>query len=458
MRERNREQGQAIVFVALIMLAVFGFAAFAVDAGLTQADRRNLQAYADDAALAGTRAYLTGASANTVHYIAMQYAGRAIGLGLPIAGCNSSASCPAGVYTSGGYTIDLEDPAAYVLDLSITHTQASIFGRVIGANTLTAGASARAEPPGPVANQALYAVAATEGNAQINGGGAALQTVGGDVYALGSFGGNNGSHTTGIPPVPTSPGGTPCAGAGATHLDVGGAGNSLNYTYTNGSTPPPITNVPVPSMPDSAAPTLALGYQTYTNTAAAKDAFGNWKPGLYNGVFPSGGKMNPGVYKLINVTSTISLGTIQNTTAVAPGTENTNGAVAVILDSSDTGNLDWSNAQLNGLDDLHPPFPQYIGPRDLVSTHNFLFWGGNGAGGYVGNTSVGPGATTNLSGIIYLPETNYSSDGSSSPVYNGSFFVATMDVNGGGNGAQVFNWVCNLAAENNNAFQGGLVR
>lgn len=52
--------------------------------------------------------------------------------------------------------------------------------------------------------------------------------------------------------------------------------------------------------------------------------------------------------------------------------------------------------------------------------------------------SVGPGATTDLSGIIYLPEVTYVSDGTSSPQFTGSVVVASMTVHGGGNGAQVF--------------------
>lgn len=454
---QRREKGQALIFVAIIMVSIFGMAALAIDAGFTQAERRNLQAQADDAALAGTRAYLSGAGTDTVHYIAMQYVGRSIGASLPVSGCIGSAICPAGTYTIGDYAVTMQDPASYVLDLSITHTQASFFGRVFGANTLTAGAAARAQPPGPVASNSLYALAAVSGAALINGGGAATQVVGGNVYAYSSFGANNSPHTTGIPPVPTDPGGTACPGAAATHVDVNGTGNGLQYSYTSGSTPPPVSNVAPPALPDGSAPTLAPGYQTFTTLSQARDAAGNWLPGLYNGIFPSGGLMNPGIYKITNA-SNISFGSIANASATAPATENTNGAVAIILDNTDTGTLDISNATLNGLDDLHPAFPQYVGPRDLEKTHNFLIWGGNGPAGYKGSMTVGPGATTNLSGIIYLPQTAYNSNGNSSPVFNGSFWVASMTVNGGGNGQQLFNWVCNLSAENSNALRGGLVR
>jgi len=71
---------------------------------------------------------------------------------------------------------------------------------------------------------------------------------------------------------------------------------------------------------------------------------------------------------------------------------------------------------------------------------------------------VGPGANTNLSGIIYLPLSAYNSNGNSSPVFTGSLIVATMTVNGGGNGQQHFNWVCNLNSVQGKGTDGGLIR
>jgi hypothetical protein len=127
-----------------------------------------------------------------------------------------------------------------------------------------------------------------------------------------------------------------------------------------------------------------------------------------------------------------------------------------VLDSSDTGTLDISNAVLNGLDDLNPP--GYTGPRDPAGTHNFVIFGGNGPTAFAGTISIGPGATTDMSGIIYLPKVSYVSNGNSSPQFTGSLTVASMTVNGGGNGAQVFKWVCGLNAVNGQAYDGGLVR
>jgi hypothetical protein len=459
----DSQRGQAIAIVAamIVILVILGTMVF--DVGLAMSDRRNLQAYADAAALAGARSY-GQQGPSKAHWVAMQYLAPPLGFALPTGACASAASCPAGTYSVAGYQILLSDSFRVngifnypsVLDVVLTHQQPSIFARMVGYSQLTTAASARASTPGPQFNGAAYAVAAVSGDAMINGGGAAFQTVTGPVYAYGSFGANNGPHSTGVPSVQTNYDGTPCPGSPANLLDNGGAGNALNYHTTDGNPLPVTSNVPPPTNYDNASPVAAGSPPpTYLTAAAAKDALGNWKPGIYNGFAPSGGTMNGGVYKIIN-SSNLALGTITNTVYTASGTADSLGAVAIVLDSSDTGTLDISKAKLNGLDDLNPS--GYTGTRDPLGTHNFVVFGGNGAAGFAGSMSVGPGATTDMSGIIYLPEVSYVSNGNSSPQFTGSFTVASMTVNGGGNGAQVFHWVCGLNAVAGQPYQGGLLR
>ena len=439
----------------MLMIALFAMAALAFDAGYAQSDRRSLQAVSDSAALAGSRSYLTNPSPAPAHNIAMQYLAINLGFAMPTGACTGSSTCPAGTYGAGPYTIVLTDSGSRTLDVQVSHVQPSVFGRVIGVTNLTTGTSARAMPPGPSLINATYAVAAVSADAGINGGGAAVQVVGGPVYAYGSFGANNAPHATGTPAVQMNFDGTSCPGNPANHIDNGGAGNGLAFTWT-GATGVQNSGVAPPVMFDSAAPTLAQPAPTYTTTAAAVDGLGNWKPGIYDSIFPSGGKMNPGVYKLINVARTIALGSITNTIYTPSGTEDADGAVAIALDNTDTGSLDISQAVLNGLDDLHPQ--GFLGPRDPQGTHNFVLWGGNRATGYKGSVSIGPGAGTDMSGIIYLPGSAYNSNGNSSPQFTGSLIVASMTVNGGGNGQQLFKWVCGLNSVTGTAFQGGLVR
>ena len=459
----DNQRGQAIVIVAGMLVAFVVLGTMVFDVGLAMSDRRNLQAHADAAALAGARSY-GPAGPSKAHWVAMQYLAPALGFGLPTGACASAASCPAGVYGVAGYQITISDSFRpngilnypSVLDVVLTHQQPSIFAHMVGYAQLNAAASARASTPGPEINGSAYAVAAVSGDAMINGGGAAFQTVTGPVYAYGSFGANNGPHSTGVPGVQTNYDGQKCSGDPTNFLDNGGAGNGLNFHTTDGSVLPDTSNVPPPTNFDQSSPVAAGSPpQTYFTAAFAKDGLGNWKPGIYNGFAPSGGKMNGGVYKIIN-SPNLNLGTITNTMYTPSGNSDPAGAVAIVLDSSDTGTLDITHAKLNGLDDLNvPPYPV---PRDPMSTHNFLLFGGNGPNAFTGSMSVGPAATTDLSGIIYMPKVTYVSNGNSSPQFTGSLVVASMTVNGGGNGAQVFHWVCGLNAIAGQPYQGGLLR
>jgi len=461
--KHESQRGQAIVIVAAMMIAMIILGTLVFDVGLALSDRRNLQAQADAAALAGARSYGPQGTSKA-HWVAMQYLAAPLGFPLPTGACVSAASCPAGTYGVAGYQILLADSYRVngilnypsVLDVEVTHQQPSIFARMAGYTQLTTAASARASKPGPQINGSVYAVAAVSADAMINGGGAAFQTVTGPVYAFGSFGANNGPHSTGVPGVQTNYDGTPCPGNPSNFLDNGGAGNGLNYHTTDGSTLPDSSNIPPPTNFDNASPVAAGSPPPmYTTAAQAKDGLGNWKPGIYNGFAPSGGTMNGGIYKIIN-SSSLAFGNITNTVYTASGTADSLGAVAIVLDSSDTGTLDITSAKLNGLDDLNGA--GFTGTRDPLGTHNFVIFGGNGPTGFAGTMAVGPGATTDLSGIMYLPEVAYKSNGNSSPQFTGSLVVASMTVNGGGNGAQVFHWVCGLNAIAGQPYQGGLLR
>lgn len=457
-RARRRQGGQAVVIIVAMIVALTVLGVMVFDAGLAMSDRRNLQAYADASALAGARSY--GPGGNNAHFVAMEYLAAALNFSLPVGSCSSAGNCPAGTYTVGGYNITLRDSWRFngifnypsVLDVVISHQQPSIFARMLGFSTLTSAASARATTPGPQFNGAAYAVAAVSGDALINGGGAAYQTVTGPVYAYGSFGANNGPHSTGVPSTQTNYDGTMCPGNPQNYLDNGGGQNSLNYHTTDGGTMAQVPNIPAPNMYDNVSFAALSGF-VYTSPAAAQDASGNWKPGIYDGFAPSGGFMKGGVYKIIN-TPNVALGNVTNAIHTASGTSDPTGAVAIIVDGSD-GGLDISQAVLNGLDDLNGT--AYSGTRDPMGTHNFVIWGA-GPNPYTAGITIGPHAGTDMSGIIYLPKAPYVSDGNSSPQFAGSLIVSSMTVHGGGNGSQVFHWVCGLNAVAGQPYDGGLIR
>jgi Putative Flp pilus-assembly TadE/G-like len=462
LRSRDRQSGQAIVIVGAMIIALIILGTMVFDVGFAMSNRRNLQAYADSAALAGARSYGPQGPA-PAHWVAMQYLSTSVGFAIPTGACSGPASCPAGIYSVGAYRIQLNDSYRVggilnyptVLDVVLAEQQPSIFARMVGYPVVNTAASARATKPGPQISGAAYALAAVSGDAMINGGGAAFQTVGGPVYAYGSFGANNGPHSTGVPSVQTNYDGSTCTGSPPNLLDNGGGANGLDYHTTDGPSLVNRLGQPPPTNFDNASPQPAQPAPMYFSAGAAQDGAGNWKPGIYNGFAPSGGTMDGGVYKIIN-SPNLALGAITNTIHTASGMSDPTGAVAIVLDSSDTGTLDISQAVLNGLDDLYSP--GYLGPRDPLATHNFVIFGGNGPTGYGGGVSIGPHAGTDMSGIIYLPLSPYVSDGNSSPQFTGSVFVASMTVRGGGNGVQVFHWVCNLTAINGQPWQGGLLR
>ena len=456
-RSRRRQSGQAVVIIVAMIISLTVLGVMVFDTGLAMSDRRNLQAYADASALAGARSYGPGGS--NAHWVAMQYLGSSLSFSVPTGACSGAGNCPPGTYSVNGYTITLADSWRFngilnypsVLDVVISHRQPSIFARMLGFSTLTSAAAARATVPGPQFNGAVYAVVAVNGDAQINGGGDAFQTVTGPVYAYGSFGANDGPHSTGVPSVQTNYDGTPCAGNVPNRLDNGGGGNSLDYHTTDGNLMPQNPNIGPPNNYDNAAPVPPN--VVYTSAGMAKDAQGRWLPGIYSGFAPSGGLMNGGVYRIVNAPN-VSLGNITNTVYMPSGVSDPAGAVAIVLDGSD-GALDLSQAVLNGLDDLNPP--GFAGLRDPMGTHNFVLWGA-GPNPFTAGVTIGPKASTDMSGIIYLPNSPYVSNGNSSPQFTGSVFVKSMTVDGGGNGQQVFKWVCGLTAVAGQPYDGGLIR
>src|SRR5487761_316370 len=275
--KHQRQKGQAVVIVGAMIVALTILGTMVFDAGLAVSDRRNLQAYADSAALAGARSYSQGVS--RAHWVAMQYLGASLSFGLPVGSCASPASCPAGTYSVASYQITMADSFRVdgilnypsVLDVVISHQQPSIFARMVGDSTVKTAASARATPPGPQIAGAAYAVAAMSGDAMINGGGAAFQTVTGPVYAFGAVGANNGPHSTGVPSVQTNYDGTTCPGSPSNFLANGGGANGLNYHTTDGGTMGNTLGVPPNFNFDTASPQPPSGAPTYFSAAAAKD-------------------------------------------------------------------------------------------------------------------------------------------------------------------------------------------
>jgi Flp pilus assembly protein TadG len=459
MKQPSQQRGQAIVVVALMAMLLFGLGAIAFDLSLTMSDRRMLQADADAAALAGAISYST--SANAAHWVALQYLQSPLGFSLPLGSCTSNAACPAGTYTAGTYTITIGDPGSKQMDLTIQHQEPAVFASLIGAGTVTTGSSVRTMAPGPTVIASGYAAVAVNGAINITGGGATNREFGDNVYALTDFGDNNGGGHTTVDTYVKDFSGATCPGNLPVRVDHGSATNGLSFVWspTTGSENFNITPAPTPY--DTVGPTTPAGAPTFTSVgfpASARDASSNWNPGIYNGVYPSApGKLNPGVYRLINNAGAMNFGALTNTTYTSAGTENPTGAAVIVLDSSDTGAIDISTVKLNGIDDLHPQ--SYTGPRDPQGTHNFVFYGGNGASAYTGTIDFGPTAGLDISGIFYMPKYTITGHGNPSVVFTGQVTVNSWNVAGGGGSMQVMRWVCGLGAVlGNPSIQGGVNR
>jgi hypothetical protein len=233
--------------------------------------------------------------------------------------------------------------------------------------------------------------------------------------------------------------GATCPGNLPVRVDHGSATNGLAFVWSPTTGTENFNVTPAPTPYDTVGPTTPAGAPTFTSVgfpASAQDGSGNWNPGIYNGVYPSApGKLNPGVYKLINNTGTMSFGALTNTTYTSAGSENATGAAVIVLDSSDTGAIDIGSVKLNGIDDLHPQ--SYTGPRDPQGTHNFVFYGGNGASAYTGSIDFAPGPSLDISGIFYMPKFTITGHGNPTVVFTGQVTVNSWNVAGGGGSMQV---------------------
>ena len=136
---RESQKGQAIVIVGAMLIALTILGTMVFDVGLAMSDRRNLQAFADASALAGSRSF-GPAGPSRANYVAMQYLAPVLGFTLPVGACSSSASCPQGTYSAAGISIQLVDSYRVngilnypsVLDVLLQHQQPSIFARMVG--------------------------------------------------------------------------------------------------------------------------------------------------------------------------------------------------------------------------------------------------------------------------------------------------------------------------------------
>ncbi len=482
---RKGQKGQTLIIFAVAAVALIGLASIAIDQGLAQADRRNLQAVADGASLAGTRQYSVGGDINAAHFVAMQYLVAAFG---GTTGTCTVSSCSDGPWPVGAYSFTFADSGTnnQTMDVSISHTRPSLIAAAIGYSTETVGTGARSRPvPGSNSGGGLN-VAALDGMYQVNGAGTCNPSgnITGNVYSFGAFGSNNNGngscHTVIVPHQLSGLTGTPptlgvCNPSANTTVSFNGdmTVNTGGWAFDNDPTIHPgnptananvLYNQNRPLTYDSSAPRPPGASYTGPSDVTAKDPLGNWKPGTYNNFVPTSGpgllgRLNGGVYLIRGVASPDLSNSVQLNAGI-PGAPDDGSSIVFVLDSSDTGDVtiaSHNTTTFNG-------FEGTTAGSDTVGTHNFVLFGGpsNDSGstkGFQGNVHLLNSTDVPVyTGIIYMPNSSIITKGNLPYAFYGSVYLSNFTLDGGGHNGQGFQYICGLGSIESNTIDGALIR
>jgi len=291
---KTTEKGQALIFITLIAIVLFGFAGLAIDGSMAFSDERHAQNAADTSVLAAALAKIRGNNWNNTVTTARArassngYNNNGTSNTVDVYLCNdANATCtalPAGA-----------QPADYI-QVKITSRVHTYFARVIGRNEIINQVNAVAHAvPGyrtsTFGGNAIVALNTDACPAFDYGGGATTTVTGSGIFVNSrcdsTYGGSNqalnssSNNTTLTVPCYSVVGGATVRPSSL--ITSGGCSSSVNNSSTFIANPLTIyqkTNIPC-------GPTA-----TYTATTL--------NPGSYSGAFPPGGQttMNPGIYCL----------------------------------------------------------------------------------------------------------------------------------------------------------------
>ncbi|MFZ0888734.1 MAG: pilus assembly protein TadG-related protein [Candidatus Binataceae bacterium] len=295
MRARQREAGQAVVLVVVMLAAILGFAALAVDIGFFENTRRQMQAAADSAALAGTHEILAGYDASITS--AAQNDASLNGF---TQGSNNVTVTVNNPPKSGSYTTDSQ-----AVEVIISKPQPTFF--LLGLGMQTVNLSARAVAIAPANSGCIYALDPTKSGAFDVTGNVTVQSACGLLV--------NSSSSSGLKATGNITVNTPTSGV------VGNYSLTGNVTFN----PPPIAGIPPVSDPLAYVQAPAVGGCNYTNYSLSGNNTKTLSPGVYCGGISLVGNntitLNPGTYILdgggFSVTGNLTLSgtgvTIYNT-------------------------------------------------------------------------------------------------------------------------------------------------
>lgn len=279
---RRGERGQTLVLLGLMSTVIFGVGSLALDTAMTMADRRDVQAAADAAALAAAQSRGT----DSEHYVAMQYLSRDLGFAMSgVSGCTGSAVglCPAGTYNVGDYSITFADSTG-MLDVDISHNRSTLLGGVIGFAHISSGAGVRVSVLGPqVGADCVLCILDPHAPNALTGTGNATFTINNGGVAV------NSDSTTAATLTGNA---TATAHGGAIAIDGGWSsgkgGFSPTPTQLGTQIQDPLASLPYPSLGGT---TQSVNYSGATPTTI--------NPGIYSTITLAGQGnlvMNPGVY------------------------------------------------------------------------------------------------------------------------------------------------------------------
>lgn len=254
MKPRSHERGQALILIALGVVALFGFTALAIDGSRVFSDRRHAQNAADTAALAAALAKIRGDSYSAAALDRAASNGYAIDAdsNVEVNLCNDPAITIAcqGIPTTGD--LNHMDPANYI-QVKITSTIPATFARIIGrlafTSIRTAIAYAGPVEPKPLVNgNALAAMSRYDRDAIFGGGNMNLDVNNSGIFSNSNYAdtgcqhGSMRTNGTGTYSVDTS-------------IQVAGSFCPGNNTTINGGWQltgqipyPPLITIPIPNL------------------------------------------------------------------------------------------------------------------------------------------------------------------------------------------------------------------
>src|SRR5258706_13643535 len=404
------ERGQALILIAISMVALFSIVGLAVDGSMVFSDRRHAQNAADTAAVAGALAKVTGDTGWQT--VALNRAGDN-GYNGDLVNSTVEVDNPpvSGIYSNcSDVHFTCTDYVQVIITSTVKTSIASMFGITQLHNRVEAVASAIGSSiPSSLNSNGIVALSPS-GCALITGGNGTLNVSSGGMFSNSdsgcSFRCNGATLTANIPSITTVGG-----------YDMNGC--AISTSYTAGSKqlafPPQYQELAEPPQCSQTAD-LAANYSV-TGTGSNKTA--TLQPGHYS-VLPLSNQwknmvLNPGVY------------CIDTTLSVANSLQMQSGATAGVLlyfklggyftiNGNTTVNIWGINANNDSSLSAYAGFLMYVAPDYSLSTPP--------------TCKINGGSTSSYQGTIYAPYCDLQINGNAAYTMQSQLIGYTVDVSG----------------------------